>query len=474
LQLILLASLASATEVVWLAPPDPVAAARVAERAGAVRPALTPTDLRVAATEAGPEDDAAIRRVAGALRDAHPYETRLDGELLIMGGLARPIAAVTLLRDDADRDVLFAALAYQGFAVDRYYGDELGTAAGAEPYRVDFDGVALVRPWVDALALDPDHAIGAYDVAEAPQRAHLLKLQDRIWHSLPALLVPVDFPADAQLVVDGRPVEIGASGGVTVPAGRHLAHVTREGRILARFDLRIAPGEQREVALPLPDADWNAWIASFASADPTAPPAGLRPSIEALGGAVWVVGRRTWVVTAGGTTELDEVDDAPKKTGTSESIALTGGGGWLATWDFYQQDPTDVPASRAAVNAGAVGVGAAFDLDRGIWRFGAGIDTVFTLGAWHVARYGDRSTRARPYPYVSGGLRQLQATAGYLFPFNPGFGARTAIPLGAGPVEIAAAAVYGVPGRRTREDGSSWQGTPVYEAWVGLAMRLGL
>ena len=66
-----------------------------------------------------------------------------------MRDLQGPIDAISLVRGDEDRDALFAALAYQGFAVNRYFDTALADDPTAEPYRASWDGWVVERPWLD-------------------------------------------------------------------------------------------------------------------------------------------------------------------------------------------------------------------------------------------------------------------------------------------------------------------------------------
>ena len=161
---------AVAGEVVWFGEPEPADRLTVSAEALPSGPELDLTDLATASSRFGQTDRRALDDLEAALEEVRPYEARLDGELVIMRDLARPIEAVTVLRTEGDRDVLFKALAYQGFAVDRYFLQTLADDPEGEPFRVTVDGQVLERPWVDANALDPERSITAYDIAEAPQR----------------------------------------------------------------------------------------------------------------------------------------------------------------------------------------------------------------------------------------------------------------------------------------------------------------
>lgn len=477
--LTLLLAPAEAAEVVWLAPADAAVADRVGAAAGAKRGALDPLSLRAAASDWGPADDDASRRLEQALRDVRAFETRLDGELVIMADLAGPISSVRLLRGDADRSALFSALAYQGFAVDRFFEGNLARDERAAPYRTDLDGVVVETPWMDAVAIDPERQVTPYDIAEAPQRIAYGEVQAVVSKALPARVAPKDLPAGARLVVDGRPVEAAANGAISLVPGRHLAHVEKDGHVLAQWDVRLAPGERRDLEVALTDAEMEAWVATFSTGMPGPVPADLQPSVDALGGEVWVALPRAgkeplvWKVGKSGATPVSMAPEREPRDEGGWTVAVSAGGGWLSSGDFYLQDPAVVPQTVGSVNAGSVAVGASFGRDLGPLRASVGADVLTTLGEHHVARYGADDTRFRPYPYVGFGHRYAVVTAGWAFPHHPTFGLRASVPL-VGSAELQGGGWYGLGLEQQRADGTTWDALPIYAAWGGVGWRFGL
>jgi hypothetical protein len=475
----LLGELALAAEVVWTAPPDDAWRARVAEMAGATGPALSPADLRTLGTRWSADDDRALAAVDEVLREVRPYERRLDGELLILRDLAGPIAAVGALRDDADRARLFAALAYQGFAVNRYYGETLGSDEQAAPWRQAFDGQVLELPWVDAAALEPGKEISPYEIAEAPQRVAYERVRQQVGAALPASLVPKNLPPGAALVVDGRESAPGPAGNVKVPPGRHLAHAEVGGQIVARWDVRLAPGESADLVAPAADPAWQAMLADLRPG--AALPAELAAVVD---GELWIATPAadrgdppTVVAIRNGAVAPVPLDRAPAPQNRAPdhgkrrgSLALAATGGWFYSGDFYTQNAVEAPHERSTVNAATAGLAAELDLDVGPVRLGVGADAVYTPGPYHVARFGDATTRIRPYPHVAAGLRAVQATAGWVFPQHPAVGLQGAIPL-IGPLELVASAAFGLPRSGERSDGSRWDTERLAWAMGGVGAR---
>lgn len=473
----LVAGEAGAAEVLWLAPGSAADRARVAAAAGASSEAVDAAEVRTAATAWTEADEEAYANLERALAEARTYETRLDGELVIMRDLDGPVAAVGAVRDEADRGRLFAALAYQGFAVDRFFGDDLAAAAEAEPYRALLNDVAVERPWRDAVALDPERAVTAYEIAEAPQRVAYGAVQTLVTDALPASITPRGLPEGGQLVVDGRPAAVGPSGNVKLPPGRHLLHVLLSDRIAARWDVTLASGASAEVQVPLDDATWTSFVSELAPGGSVPEP--VAACVRAIGGALWVVspgddGLRVLEVTPGGVEAVALEDPPPTDIVRSSSDGVVFGagllGGWLSSGDFYTQDPGAVPRERGTVNATTLGLYLDIDGEVGPLVFGGGVDALLPLGADHIALTGEGSTRLRAYPHLEVGVRYAVATVGYLLPYHPGAGAELRLPLG--PAEVRLHGLVGLPRQGTRSDDTTYDYLPVYAVLGGAGVRL--
>jgi len=463
---------AQAADVVWLgAAPDDQRASVLAASGG---DEIALIDLRAGPTAVGPDDDEAFDALGAAIESVRSYETQLDGELVIMRDLQPPIDAVGILRNDTDRSALFGALAYQGFAVERYFGDALGDAEDAEPYRATLNGLVVERPWLDAVAIEPDRDVTAYEIAEAPQRIAYAGTKAVVNEVLPASLRP---PADdGVLFIDGRQASPGPTGDVKLPPGRHLAHLERAGRVLARWDVRLEPGQQIELEPALTDAVWNDFIDDLAPG--AAIPDPVLPVLEAVGGEVWLArpGERrptVWSVRPEGIREVEIAAQRPataaRSGGPSFHVAVVGG--WTGSHDFYYQDPANVPPDGATVNAPTVGLTVGTDLHLGPLRLGVGADGMLPLGEPHVAVTGATTTRLRPVPPAVVGVGPATLAVGYVFPYHPALGGRGAIGL-PGPLELRWLGWFGLPTTRTTSDGSTYELRPLGMAAAGIGARL--
>jgi hypothetical protein len=472
---------AAAAEVVWLLPPSAEQQAQIAALAQARGPALTPLELRAAVTRWTEADELALQRLDTELARVRVYEEQLDGELVIVQELEGPVSAVTALRGDSDRARLFAALTYQGFAVDRYWGASLPQASEAEPYRAKVGSLVVERPWLDAIALEPVRDATPYQIAEAPQRVAYNTLRTQLGAVAGAELIPLEVPAGARLMVDGRQQVPGAGGTIPVSPGRHLVHIELDGQIIGRLEVRAKPGDSITLSPHLPESEWIALVDQLVAAAPVELPPRVAELVDALGGEVWVAqpGEPPTVVVLDasgmrpvelpGQGPSEQPPPPPPEPRWTAGFTVGALGGWLSSGDFYAQDPYRAPHTVGTVNAAALGGWLGADATLELARLGVGLDMLVTVGPYHVALTGDGATRVRPVPHVSAGMRWVQLTAGFLFPYHPALGARLELPLG--PLDARVSSWLGMPVPRDRADGTAWEPLPVYVVAAGAGVR---
>ena len=466
---------AHAAEVVWLSPPSDADAATVARLAGAARPPLSPLDLRAAPSAFGPSDTAAWEALDRTLAEVRAFETRLDGEALIARDLAPTIAAITLLRSPAERDRLRRALAYQGFAVHRLAAGDLSIDEVA-PYVWTNERGALIRPWLDAIALDPSYAITAYDIAEAPQRVAYNETAETVRGLLPATVQVGALRPGVELWIDGVQPEIGPARTLRLPPGRHRAHLVEQGLVTDRWTLDLEPGGSAVIEPTLNLAAFNRALGELA-AGPT--PEILRPAIAALGGEVWIAegssGKvRAWRVTERQVTDADVRVSASKTDGETPrfSVAATVGAGWLWSGDFLASHP-GAPSTYGTVNAVMPEIGVEASFREGLLAVDVGVSTWIPLGEHHTARTGTTELRVRPLPTLAVGVPWARAVFGFLFPHHPIVGLRGEVPLPGDLLAIRAEGRLG-PSLTFSGSGTPWTSQPVRSVGVSLVVRRGL
>lgn len=477
LLLLSLPTTAHAAEVVWLhAPANAEQSAQILALAEA-RGKGIPIQQLPGYAEAFQQDKdgAALDRLSASLRDVRMFEQRLDGELLIMRDLQPPLDAITLVPDAEAREQVFAALAYQGFAVDRFFEDNLAQDERAEAHRTTVDGTVVPSAWVDAIALQPDRAISAYEIAEAPQRAHYEAIRAKIGAALPGTLAAPSLPSGVALYIDGEPAT--STDVIRVRPGRHFAHLVRNGQVVSRWSGRVEAGGRIELPLVPPDV---AAAESWSAALPAPPPEDLLDDLSALGDEVWLVDPRgKGMFYAWDGKELKPVDTSlqagrpPDPTPDEDggvSVAVAVGSGWFANRDFYFQNPVEHEPTFQTVNAIGLVLSATAAVDVGGLRLEGGADGWWTPGAAHVARYGSNATNFRGFLHVAAGIPEARVAVGWLTPHHMGFGPRLTLPVG--PVEVVGNGTFGVAVTPRNED-STWKGTPIYSGWVGVGTRFG-
>ncbi len=470
-----LIAVASAAEVVWLTTPSPTDRSAVAAAAGASGAPLSRLTFKSAATRVSDDDVQLYARLAQVLSDVRAYETKLDGELLILRDLEGPLSELTVMRSEADRDLVFDALAYQGFAANRFWGEALGSDAEAEPWRVEHNGLYVERPWRDAVALAPELEVTAYQIAEAPQRVAYGSVQETVSAALPASLLVTGLD-DALLLVDGVGRAPGAAGDVKVPPGRHFVHVERSGTIIARWTVSVEPGEQVPVDLTEDRKTWRAWFDALDEG--VAVPEVVGEAVDALGGEVWI---------ASGSGKSLKVFAVTPDAVTRQAVKVSGGGGgsgdegglsgwstvgigWLSSGNFYTDNAAVAKPERKTVNALTPSVALGVDYDVGLARFGAAVDLAVPTGEHHTVPTADGATRLRPQLQASAGITPIQATFGWLFSHHPAVGAQAGWSFGA--LELRGAYTAGLPGTVARDDGSEWQRLVVHRAGIAVGARI--
>ena len=474
---LLFAITVQATELIWMYPPTNADRDRVAIQAGATGPALNAIDVRSAATAWNDTDNTVWRDLEATLQDVRAFETKLDGERVIMRDLMLPISRITMVRDESDRNKLFAALAYQGFAVNRFFDATLADDPEAEPYRMFLEGDAIEKPWFNAVALDPKREITPYDIAEAPQRVQYKEVAALLTSALPASLTPEGLPESATLFVDGRAAAVGPAGNLRVVAGRHLVHVSLQGAVIARWDIHADVGASVTLAVELTDEVWRGFLDSLT--DGGATPTALLPQLEALGGEIWIAqqGEKVpvvFAVSADGiksiTIERPKAEKPGDGTGRLHATVAVGGG-WFYSGDFLLQNPDPLLANKRTVNAISTRLHLGGEYHMGSLVMIAGVDTDLPLGELHVANTGGNDVRFRPYPYVGFGLPLLQVNLGYVLPYHPAVGVSAVLPL-SGPVILRASGRYGLPGTLSYDDKAN--STYDTATWISVGASVGI
>lgn len=198
-------------------------------------------DLLYRPAALSPEDEAAWEALRQAVSNGKKRWNDFEVELGIARELATAIEGITVVRGEADREKLIEALLFQGAAAHVAFTlDDFVNSDDAEPFRYARVGGAGVRPWADAIALDPTRDPLPSDLADGGTFPKLSsELADMRALEKGTLAFSPTAPNDEHYV-DGRKVE---GTEVEVAPGLHWVHVLRNGAVSGRATLRVEPGK---------------------------------------------------------------------------------------------------------------------------------------------------------------------------------------------------------------------------------------
>lgn len=438
-------------------------------------PTLDPSATHIPATDLLPapawtdEDARAIENLAAELAEVEPLLDVFDGELQIMLRLEQALSHIEAVRPE-DRDLIYRALLFQGLAVSRYFQDGLATESGAESYRTVITREVEVRPWIDAVAFDPQREPGLEEIPEEPE---LLKFQEVRARHLLRTTTPISsqLPPGARLVVDGQ-----EAVGDTVQAlpGRHWVSLTIGGQLVARAQALTEKSGPFSFQRPVLSPDLEALAEGMSAGSASiALSAATQSALAALEAPVLLhtgEGRRLQTYMVSGDHATPWIEEATTETGLGWRLSV--GTGWLYDGDFYLQNASDgAPGEVSTVNAITPLLSAGLEWQLGMPVIGVGVDTLLPTGEWHDLPTGDTRIRIRPYPHLSAGIEHLQVTAGVLLPWHIGVGPRAHLTL----VEslgltMTGAYIYGIPLSLSHEDGSTFTPETSQTAWLSIGI----
>lgn len=204
----------------------------------------TALDLAFPPQPDGADDEAAWEALRKAISDGKKRWNEFEVELQIAQDLGTAIEGITAVRSEADRERLIEALLFQGAAASiAFEPHDFIENADAEPYRIAKVGGAIVRPWADAIALDPDRAPTASDVADGASFPQLSSQLEDIKALEPGTLTFTPMGPGDERFVDGRKVE---EDTIELAPGLHWVHLMRDGRIAGRRVVRVESGKTVE------------------------------------------------------------------------------------------------------------------------------------------------------------------------------------------------------------------------------------
>lgn len=424
--------------VVWLEaePPDARTLQKV-ENLTAADVHLTHVDLALPPQPATPEDAARIETLRETMADGKARWDEFDVELTIARELEAALVPVDLIRDKRDLQDIVDARLFQGAAVQKAFApDDFPVNDDAAPFRIELPGITANKPWVSAMALDPDRELTRADVADGSAFPDLQKLQPAYRELRSAELDVSKLPPGATLYIDGNPAEPDEDGIVKLRPGSHYTHVLRRDVVSGRQILTLSSAEELELPLIVDETELEQARTQVLSGLTTGFPEDVKESIEDLSefndGPIFVAalddkGRPQVLPYARGAVLL-------KSKPVSFVFAGEVGGGVIVSPLF--DTPEDGSTERDNITAPAIMGNLGFEF--GIYNFAilAGCDVSLTPA--NIITYdGDKTASILPQPWGGAGLYLLRPTGstptmllagtyGWNFPGHLAFGGRVA------------------------------------------------
>ena len=442
-------------------------------------PLLTPDLHALTAAQVAPSvpwdtsDTRAIAALEETLSAVRPLKDELDGEPQILYRLDAALGSVEVMRPE-DRETVYRALVFQGYAADRLFQDSLADDPAAAAYRTALGDRPSVRAWVDAVAMAPDRTPTAEEIPDEPQRLAYLELRAAALLQKPASLALEGLPEDAATLVDGLLVD---GDRVVLAPGRHRIHVAVDGVIALRRVIDVRAGDQLSLTWRATAEELVALSALLETSSTVPLPSPVRARLDTLEAPVVLIvsGKRAplrYAIT-GAHAVLQEGEPRAERSPGALSARAAVGGGWLYDGEFLLQNVEDGAVSAmGTVNAAAVVVGLSTAASRGPFEVAIGVDLTRPGGAFHDLPIADERLRLRAFPYLQVGHPRLGVAGGVLFPWHYGVGPRAGWPL-TDHLGLVGSYTHGIPMTLSRATGEpDFAPSAARSAWLGIEGRL--
>lgn len=431
------AALAGEGFVVWLESdiPDDKARQKVENLSGA-SVHLAHADLAFPPQPATPEDAARIEALREAVASGKARWDEFDVELTIARELEAALIPIDLIRDKRDLQDIVDARLFEGAAVAKAFGPEdFATNDDAQPFRLSFPGFSGNKPWLVAMAIDPEREFTRADVADGSAFPDLQALEPAFAELPSAELDVSDLPTGTTLIVDGT--ERTAEGGVIkLRPGPHYTHVLRNQKVSGRQVLELESAAKLDLPLIVDETELEQARNKVLEGLTTDFPADVKQSIEDLGE------HNSGPIFVAALDEKGRVEVLPYARGAvlfkqkPVTFVLAGeiGGGVVVSSMFNEPGGANVTAPAMMGHLG-------FEL--GIYNFAimGGSDLAITpantLQFGRQDGSGDVTTSIQPRPWGGLGIYVLRpsgttptmllaATLGWNYPAHLPFGGRAA------------------------------------------------
>ncbi len=230
--------------IVWMAPAPPaVPVLAAAERVSGAAQHRAWADMAFTGEPFNSDDERRLSALNTVLKDGRVRWEEFDAEAGVARALASAVEPLTVLTSTSDRDLLRTALLWAGSGITRGYPEALfPSLQDTAPFRVSVAGKSAVRPWVDAIALDPKHKFDRTEFPDGQSFTRVVDLQAELALLPPGHLAVDVLPPGTAVVVDGTPVPEGTRS-VDLAPGHHFAHVLVNGAVAERLEFDSAPND---------------------------------------------------------------------------------------------------------------------------------------------------------------------------------------------------------------------------------------
>jgi len=228
-------------------------------------------------------DERAYEGLRAEIVEGRARFDQFDVELDIARQLDAALAGVDVVRDRRDLEHVIGALLLEGAAVSRAW-PPMGfqDAPEAEQFRAQVPGARVVRPWLDAVGVQPDRTFVKGDVADGGPWPEFQELLTRLEGLPPGYLDLADFPRDGKVYIDGDDVDLGLRQ-VELRPGTHFVHLVRDGVIIGRQKIAVEAGITTRAPLEVDGSEIGAARTTLIGGSTVGFPDDVKHSLDALG-----------------------------------------------------------------------------------------------------------------------------------------------------------------------------------------------
>jgi hypothetical protein len=228
--------------IVWMLPAPPSAeVVKLIERDTGPAQHRAWADMAFSAEPLAAADEQRLTALGTVLKEGRARWEEFEAEAGVARALAAAVDPVDVVANVSHRDQLRTALLWEGAGITRSYPENLfPSLQDTAPFRVSVAGKSAVRPWVDAIALEPRHTFERSELPDGQSFAKVVALQAELALLPPGHLAIDALPPGTEVVLDGVALPLDTRT-VDLAAGHHYVHVLVNGAVAERMEFDSAP-----------------------------------------------------------------------------------------------------------------------------------------------------------------------------------------------------------------------------------------